>query len=41
MKWVATKTIASIEEVTYQFETTFTMVSYLSSNILSSVIWYV
>ena len=42
MKHVATRTIASVEENDSKFETTFSMVSCLSSNIVSkSVGWYV
>jgi hypothetical protein len=41
MKQVVAGTVAGVEEMTSQFETAFSMASCLSSNIVSSVGWYV
>jgi hypothetical protein len=38
---VAVGTVAGVEEMNSQFETAFSMTSCLSSNIVSSVGWYV
>jgi hypothetical protein len=41
VKQVVVGTVAGVEEINSQFETTFSMASCLSSNIVSSVGWYV
>jgi hypothetical protein len=40
VKHIAIGTIESVEDINTQFDTNFSMAPYLSSNIVSSVRWY-